>query len=181
MKTERGDDGLKESFVHVYTGNGKGKTTAALGLTIRAAGAGKKILFAQFLKTGTFCEHTALSRFADLVTVRCYGTGDFIRNTVRPDHREAAREGFADLEALVRHGMFDLVVCDELTAVINYGMIMRRDVEKLVGQRPVGCEIVITGRGAPDWLVDCADLVTEMREVRHYYHAGVKARRGIEM
>jgi cob(I)alamin adenosyltransferase len=173
MVNERG-------YFQIYTGNGKGKTTAALGLVLRAAGAGKMVLFTQFLKTKTFSEHKALECFSDLIAIHCFGTGDFIRGEVRPEHREAAQRGYAMLCALMEHHRFSVVVCDEIITALNLGLLTKEQVLVLSDRCVRTGEVVFTGRCAPEYLIEHADLVTEMVEVKHYYSAGVVARRGIE-
>lgn len=167
-------------YVHIYTGNGKGKTTAALGLALRAAGAGKRVLLVQFLKTATCSEHRTLERFSDLITVRCYGTGEFIRGEVKPDHRLAAERGFKEMCLLLKNEDYSVVICDEIITVLNLGMLSKEQVVSAVNNRPAGCEMVLTGRDAPGYLIKIADLVTEMVEVKHYFTSGVVARTGIE-
>ena len=170
----------KKGFLHLYTGNGKGKTTAALGLTLRAAGAGRKVLFTQFLKTATFSEHAALERFSDLVTVRCFGTGDFIRGEVQPHHRSAAMEGYTALLSLLDRKNYSVIVGDEIITALHLGLLTGEQILALVSRKPEGSEMIFTGRDAPAYLVEIADLVTEMVEVKHYYAAGIPARKGIE-
>jgi cob(I)alamin adenosyltransferase len=167
-------------YVHIYTGNGKGKTTAALGLALRAAGAGRRVLITQFLKTASCSEHKALERFSDLITVHCYGTGDFIRGKVRSEHRLAATAGFAELSERLQTGNYSVVVCDEIISALNIGLLSKEQMVTMIKNRPSRSELVLTGRDAPDYLIEIADLVTEMVEVKHYYTAGVVARAGIE-
>ncbi len=173
MMNERG-------YFQIYTGNGKGKTTAALGLAFRAAGAEKMVLFTQFLKTKTFSEHKALERFQDLISIHCFGTGDFVRDEVRPEHREAAQRGFATIGALIEHHHFSVIVCDEILTALNLGLLAKEQVLALLDRCVRTGELVFTGRNAPEYLVQRADLVTEMVEVKHYFTAGVAARKGIE-
>ncbi len=172
---------MNDGFVHIYTGNGKGKTTAALGLAIRAVGAGKRVLFAQFLKKASYCEHRALERFSDLIDVRCFGTGEFIINGIKPEDHHAAQDGLNDISRTMTYEPFDLIVLDEVIIALTLGLISIEQLIVLIRERPPHCEIVLTGRGAPEQLIDVADLVTEMVEIKHYYNQGVEARRGIEL
>jgi len=167
-------------YVQVYTGNGKGKTTAALGLALRAAGAGLRVLIVQFAKKGPYSEHLALERFADLITVRTAGTGAFLKK--EPDEAEirAARQGFDEARRDVLSGGYDVVVLDEIHVATHHGLIAVEDLLDLIAVRPLGVELVLTGRNADARVLEKADLVTEMREVKHYYEKGVPAREGIE-
>ncbi len=166
--------------IHIYTGDGKGKTTAALGLTLRAAGAGFRILFVQFLKKGEFSEHRALRLLGDSVEVLQFGSGRFVRG--RPDESDCRRaeEGLATTAALLGTGRFDMVVLDEINVAVSMGMLGEKDVLEFLDKCPRGVEVVLTGRNASAGLVERADLVTECRMIKHYYQKGIKARTGIE-
>ena len=170
----------ERAYVQVYTGDGKGKTTAALGLALRAAGAGMKVYFAQFIKHGRFSEIAALERYADRVTVRQFGRGHLIREDVAEADLAAAREGLAAIQAAVRSGNYRVIVLDEACAAMQCGLLCVEDVLALIDASDHGVEIVITGRYAPAELIERADLVTEMKEIKHYYRHGVMARNGIE-
>jgi cob(I)alamin adenosyltransferase len=166
--------------VQVYTGDGKGKTTAALGLALRAAGAGMRVFLVRFLKTGNSSELAALERFADLVTVRSYGRAGFIRGEPAPEDIERARNGFTEVRAAVASGAYPLVILDEVNVAVHLGLLPAEEVLDLMDERPGHVELVLTGRQADPRIVERADLVTEMREVKHPYHAGVPARKGID-
>ena len=168
-------------YVQVYTGDGKGKTTAALGLAIRATGAGMRVFLARFLKTGNSSELAALDRFADLVTVRSYGRAGFIRGEPAPEDIERARNGFTEVRAAVASGAYPLVILDEVNVAVHLGLVAAEEVLDLMDKRPGHVELVLTGRQADPRIVERADLVTEMREVKHPYHAGVPARKGIDV
>jgi cob(I)alamin adenosyltransferase len=167
-------------FLHIYTGNGKGKTTAALGLALRAAGAGKRVLLAQFLKKADCSEHKALERFRDRIKVCCFGTGEFVKREVRPDQIRQAKNGLEEISLLLMQEHFDCVILDEIIAALAFGVISIEELLDFIGRRPPDSEMVLTGRGAPQRLIDIADLVTEMVEVKHYFHRGIAAREGIE-
>jgi len=171
---------MRTGFVQVYTGNGKGKTTAAFGLALRAAGAGLRVFIAQFVKGMPYSELTALKRFADIVTIRQYGTGCFIFEQPGPEDREAARRGLAEIAPLVRDGDYDLVILDEINIATHYGLLSVEEIIELIEGRAPGVELVLTGRYADERILEHADLVTEMVERRHYYQKGVQARTGIE-
>jgi len=170
----------KTGYVQVYTGNGKGKTTAALGLILRAAGAGMRALLVQFLKNPDYSEHRALKSLGDLVTIRTFGGDRRIGSPVTDEDRRKAAEGLEFLRSALASGDYDLVVADEINVAAMIGVLSEEDVLALIDARPSGVELVLTGRGATEAVTGRADLVTEMREVRHYFSAGVQARRGIE-
>jgi len=167
-------------YVQVYTGNGKGKTTAAIGLAVRALGAGWRVFIAQFLKTGDYSEHKALARFSDLLTVKTYGRNVFIRGTPEDEDIRLAQQAMQEIAASVASEQYRLVVLDEANVAIHYGLIRVEHILDLFDQSPKGIEFVITGRHADPRLIARADLVTEMQEVKHYYQQGVKARVGVE-
>ena len=169
-----------KGFVQVYTGNGKGKTTAALGLALRAAGAGLSVFIGQFLKQGDYSEINALKRFDDLITLRQYGQGRFVRGEPSPEEIAAARAGLADLRTAMASRTYDLVVVEEGNVAVACGLITVAELLDLVAARPDSTELLITGRNAPPELIAKADLVTEMREIKHYYQRGITARVGIE-
>ena len=169
-----------QGFVQIYTGDGKGKTTAALGLVLRAAGAGLRVYFGQFIKNADYSEIKALARFADCITVRQFGRGCFLLTEPAPEDRAAARRALEGLSEALTSGDYDLVIADEANVAVALGLIEANDLVSLIDRRPEQVELVLTGRGAPEAVLARADLVTEMRCVRHYYDRGVLARPGIE-
>ena len=169
-----------KGYVHVYTGDGKGKTTAALGLSIRAAGAGLKIFFAQFIKDSDYSEIKALRRFSDLIAVEQFGLGCFIGREPSSSDIEAARNGLDRLKSLLSSGEYHLFILDEATIAIKYDLFSEQDILDLIALKPENAELVITGRSASPRIIEKADLVTEMKAVRHYFEKGVQARVGIE-
>jgi cob(I)alamin adenosyltransferase len=169
-----------KGYIQVYTGNGKGKTTAALGLTLRAVGAGRKVFFAQFVKGQVYSEVKALQHYVPSVEVRQYGLNCFIRNTPTPADIEAARKGLEEVRRVILSGEYDLVVLDEASIAVFYGLFSATELTDTIKLKPDETEIVVTGRYAAPELTDLADLVTEMREIKHYYNDGVEAREGIE-
>jgi cob(I)alamin adenosyltransferase len=175
------DRRLKQGLIQVYTGDGKGKTTCALGLALRAVGQGFKVFMVQFLKTDDTGEKEAARRLAPDFTLQSFGTPGFPRLT-EPDAQtlEKVREAFALARQIILAGDHDLVILDEINLTLTYGLLPLAEMLELVRQRPPHVEVVLTGRGAPPELVALADLVTEMHPVKHYFEAGVKARRGIE-
>ncbi|MFP4164116.1 MAG: cob(I)yrinic acid a,c-diamide adenosyltransferase [Chitinispirillaceae bacterium] len=169
-----------KGYLQVYTGNGKGKTTAAIGLAVRAAGAGLRVLFAQFVKGMKYSEIGALDRFDDLIVVRQYGRGCFIERKAEQADRDAAQRGLEEIRTFLVNDAFDVVILDEANIAMYYSLFTVDELLGVIQQRHSFCEMIVTGRYAPQKLIDRADLVTEMREVRHYYAHGVQARTGIE-
>ncbi len=169
-----------KGYFQVYTGNGKGKTTAAIGLAIRAAGAGLNVLFAQFVKGMKYNEINALEQFHDRISVRQYGRGCFIEQAAQPEDVDMAIKGLNDIRECLRDGNFDVVILDEACIALHYSLFTVDELLQIIRTRPANCEIVVTGRYAPQELIDSADLVTEMKEIKHYYTKGVQARNGIE-
>jgi cob(I)alamin adenosyltransferase len=165
--------------VHVYTGDGKGKTTAALGLALRASGAGLRVYIGQFLKRGRFAEVKAVGSLPR-VTLEQFGRPGFVRTTPGEEHCRAARWGLAAVAAALTSGRFDVVIADELCTAVKAGVVTADSAMRLMALRPAGVELVLTGRGAPACVKRVADLVTEMRMRKHYFTRGVKARKGIE-
>jgi cob(I)alamin adenosyltransferase len=175
-------DEFDRGYLQIYTGNGKGKTTAAIGLAVRALGAGMNVFFAQFIKGGRYSEIESLESISGGGAFICrqYGKGCFIMRA--PDEMDlaAARDGLADALREMRSGQYQLVVLDEANVAVKLGLLDESALLGFVEERPESVELVITGRGATDALIERADLVTEMREIKHYYQKGIRARRGIE-
>jgi cob(I)alamin adenosyltransferase len=176
---------MEKAYVHVYTGDGKGKTTAALGLSLRALGAGLDVYIGQFIKGMRYSEIAALEALdgalgAGRLEVRQYGRGCFIGREPEASDFEAAQAGLAAARDAVMSEDWDLVILDELNVALSKGLVAESDVIDLLERRPASVELVLTGRGAPGAVLARADLVTEMRCARHYYEAGVQARDGIE-
>ena len=167
-------------FVQVYTGEGKGKTTAAFGLTFRAAGRGLKVYIAQFLKKGDFGEVIALRRFSDLVTIEQFGLGRFTDGKPVQEDIDAAQEGLERVKTIMASNAHDIIILEEANVAAKYGCISVSDLVRLIERKPSEMELVITGRGAAQEIIDHADLVTEMKAIKHYYKKGVTARIGIE-
>jgi len=169
-----------KGYVQIYTGDGKGKTTAAIGLAVRAAGAGLTVFIAQFMKLGNYGEIAALKRLSDRITVEQFGTGRFIRGNPAPEDFAAARRGIERVREIFAGRGHQLVILDEANVAAACGLFSPADLLDLVQARPAGVEVVLTGRQAAPELIARADLVTEMKAVKHYYPAGVAARVGIE-
>jgi cob(I)alamin adenosyltransferase len=168
------------TYVHVYTGDGKGKTTAAMGLALRAAGAGLKVYFGQFMKKFDYSEILALKRFSDQITVVQFGTGHYVIGNPAPEDVEAARLGLEHIEAALHSGQYNMVIADEANVAVSCNLLKEEDVMALIRGKPASVELVLTGRRATANIIAAADLVTEMKAVKHYYTNGVTARKGIE-
>ncbi len=173
-------EGWLKGYVHVYTGNGKGKTTAALGLAIRALGAGFRVFIAQFIKNSFTCEMEGLKVFGNNVVFRQYGRGFIFNRSVTIEDKEISQKGLHESAEALRSGDYRLVILDEINGAIGCGLFSEEQVIEVVSTRHESVEVVLTGRGASRRLIEFADLVTEMQEVRHYFSAGVMARKGIE-
>jgi len=169
-----------KGYIQVYTGDGKGKTTAALGLALRAAGAGLRVFVAQFLKLGDYSEIAALKRMADLITVEQFGLGRFIRGAPDAEDIAAACRGLARVKEIFAAGRHAVVILDEANVAAACGLFSAVDLMDLIRARPEGVEVVLTGRNAAAAILAQAGLVTEMKALKHYYQAGVAARVGIE-
>ncbi len=169
-----------KGYVQVYTGDGKGKTTAAFGLALRAAGAGLRVFIAQFAKGKKFSEHKALERFPDLIIIKQYGSGEFIKGKPSDEDIKAAHDGLSEVRSALSSGNFDVIILDEANIATHFGLISVDELLELIDSRPANVELVITGRRADKRIIDRADLVTEMVELKHYYQKGADARKGID-
>ncbi len=169
-----------KGYIQVYTGNGKGKTTAALGLALRAVGAGKKVLFAQFIKGKPYSEIEAIEKFVPEITIKQFGLGCFILEKPTEADIQAARKGLAEVAGILKSGDFHLVILDEVNIALYYQLFSIDEFLDVLKNKKPETEVVVTGRYAPAELIKMADLVTEMKEVKHYYTKGIEARKGIE-
>lgn len=171
---------MDQGKVQVYTGNGKGKTTAAVGLAVRAAGAGLRVYFGQFMKNNETGELAAFRALGDRIEAEQYGTGGEIAAPDPQADALSARAGLERAREALLSGRYDVVVLDEANVADALGYLDAGSLLGLIRERPRDVELVLTGRGAGGDIRAAADLVTEMREVKHYYRNGVPARRGIE-
>jgi cob(I)alamin adenosyltransferase len=171
---------LTTGYVQVYTGNGKGKTTAAIGLAIRAVGAGFRVLIVQFLKNGNYSEIKTLGRLSRLITLEQYGAKRIIGQSPTEIDRILFRKGLERVKATLDTGKYQMVVMDEANVAVHYGLLSVEDLLGIITSKPRDVELIITGRYAHPNVVAAADLVTEMKEVKHYYRKGVPGRLGIE-
>ncbi|MBL7053407.1 MAG: cob(I)yrinic acid a,c-diamide adenosyltransferase [Candidatus Portnoybacteria bacterium] len=167
-------------MIHIYTGNGKGKTTAALGLGLRAIGASKKVLLIQFLKDGQSSEIKGIKKLPNFDT-KAFGRKGFLnKNKLTKKDFDPARRGFLFAKKAIQSKKYNLIILDEINIVINLGLLKIEEVIDLIKKAPLKTELILTGRNANKKLIQSADLVTEMKEIKHYYKKGVKARKGIE-
>ena len=169
-----------KGYIQVYTGDGKGKTTAALGLALRAVGAGKKVLLVQFLKGRPSSEECALSRLAPDITLKQYGRKRLILSKPQEKDIAKAQEGLKEVQKALRSKHYDLIILDEINMAVYLKVLAVEDLLSLLQEKPENLELVLTGRNAHPRVLEKADLVTEMKEIKHYYSRGVKARTGIE-
>lgn len=172
---------MDKGLLIVFTGDGKGKTTAALGMALRAAGHGMKVLILQFIKGArSYGELEALRRFPE-VTIEQLGTGFTWQKESLEEDARLARSGWERAVTAIEKGAHQMIILDEMNYVLSYGLLPLEPVLKEVAARPGNLHMVFTGRGAPEELIRAADLVTEMRQIKHPYHeGGVKAQPGIE-
>ncbi|MGE4579944.1 MAG: cob(I)yrinic acid a,c-diamide adenosyltransferase [Desulfuromonadales bacterium] len=173
---------MEQGRVQVYTGNGKGKTTAALGLALRAVGRGFKVCMVQFIKGGgEYGEHEAARRLAPQLTIHQTGRDNWIfKDKLDPEDIRIAQEALVLARQALTSGDYDLVILDEINGAVWFGLLSVEDILDLMAARPASVELVLTGRSADPRVIEAADLVTEMTEVKHYYQQGVPARIGIE-
>jgi cob(I)alamin adenosyltransferase len=173
---------LEQGLVSIFTGDGKGKTTAAIGTAVRAAGHGLRVFIVFFMKSKDYLygEVNALSRLTN-VTVASFGHKGWVnKEDVKPEHKQQARLALNAAREAMLSGNYDLVVLDEVNVATNYNLISLDEVVKLIDDKPQNVELILTGRYADPKLVQMADLVTEMLMIKHPYTTGVKARRGID-
>ncbi len=173
---------LEKGYIQLYTGNGKGKTTAALGLALRASGAGLKTIIIQFMKGQHYSELEAIKKLKGLVTIEQYGSGKFymLNDENFEEHYTLAKNGLKRANEVLTDSKFDIVILDEIVTSISNKIITLDETIKLIELKPKNKELVLTGRGASQHLISLCDLVTEMTDIKHYFSEGVKARIGIE-
>ncbi|MCP2605244.1 cob(I)yrinic acid a,c-diamide adenosyltransferase [Candidatus Aminicenantes bacterium AH-873-B07] len=172
----------KKGFVQVYTGNGKGKTTAALGLALRALGHGYRTYIGQFLKGQFYGELEAIKYLSSFITIEQFGRKGFIHVTHNTDEedKKRAREGLEKCRKAMLSGKYKIIILDEINVALYFDLLTEEEVLKFIDQKPKQVELILTGRYAPQSIIERADLVTEMKEIKHYYHQGIKARKGFE-
>lgn len=171
---------LKKGFIHVYTGNGKGKTTAAIGLGIRAIGNGLKVVMIQFMKGRRYSELDGLQNIKNFMVVQ-FGRDEFVSKE-KPEQIDIdlARKGFIYAKEVIQRGGYDLVILDEVNVAVDFNLISLKEVIELLENKPVGLELVLTGRYASPEIIKHADIVSEILEIKHPYQKGVQSRKGID-
>ena len=171
-----------KGYIHVYTGNGKGKTSAALGLALRAAGHGFKTFFGQFLKGQDYGELSAIQKFSPHITIEQFGRKGFIHVTENPDKEDIdrAQQGLERCYKMMKSQKYRIIVLDEINVAVHFNLFTEKRIHDFLDEKPEEIELILTGRYAPESFIQRADLVTEMKEIKHYYKNGVKARLGIE-
>ncbi len=171
---------MENGLVHVYTGNGKGKTTAALGLAMRAAGHGFKPYMVQFMKGKINYGELETAKKIPMV-IKQFGRPDFVsKEKPDPEDIRLAREGFEHAKNVIFSGEYDIVILDELNVAMDFHLIPAEEVLALIEKRPKTVELILTGRNCPSMIQRVADYVTEMLEIKHPYQEGVTARKGVE-
>jgi cob(I)alamin adenosyltransferase len=165
-------------LIQVYTGKGKGKTTAALGLALRAAGAGFKVYIAQFIKGKECSEHRALKKIKN-IKVEQFGSGRFVRKINREDIK-SAECGLEAVKKALKDQRYDVVIMDEISVALRLNLLDCKELVELLKNIPPQQEVILTGRDTPCEILKLADLVSEIKEIKHYFHKGTKARKGIE-
>jgi cob(I)alamin adenosyltransferase len=173
---------LPKGYIQVYTGNGKGKTTAALGQALRAAGRGLRTLIVMLMKDFAYGELKGLNQWNQWIRLEQYGNDRFVFRKQPPGDEDiqAAKIAVKRAREAMLSGRYDLVILDEVCVAIHFGLLETKEVVSLLKEKPPAVELILTGRYCPDELMAKADLVTEMQEIKHYYQNGVIARKGIE-
>jgi cob(I)alamin adenosyltransferase len=180
--TGDGKDHLDRGYIQIYTGNGKGKTTAALGLAFRAMGNGLKTYFGQFIKGQKYGEIVAARNSNSMITLEQYGRETFLHVSKNPSTKDKkmAYDGLSRARTAMLSGNYDIIVLDEVITSLHFNLLTVDDLLRFIEDKPANVELVLTGRYAPQELIEVADLVSEMSEVKHYYKKGISARDGIE-
>jgi cob(I)alamin adenosyltransferase len=173
---------LEQGFVQIYTGNGKGKSTAAIGQAVRAAGFGARTYIAQFMKEFPYNELISLKYLSKWITIEQFGGDEFVYKKELPGEEELAkaRKGLQTAKEKMLSNEYDLIILDEAIVAIYFKLIETKDLIEFIKIKPTNLELILTGRYCPEELIKLADLVTEMKEVKHYYQKGITSRKGIE-
>jgi cob(I)alamin adenosyltransferase len=173
---------LEKGFVQIYTGNGKGKSTAAIGQAVRAAGFGLKTYIAQFMKEYPYNELISLKHLSEWISIEQFGGDEFVYKKELPGQVELdkAKKGLQTAKEKMLSGEFELIILDEAIVAIYFKLIETKNLIDIIKAKPEDVELILTGRYCPDELIQLADLVTEMKELKHYYQKGITSRKGIE-
>ena len=169
-----------KGYVQVYTGDGKGKTTAALGLAMRAFGAGLNVYIAQFVKGMDYSELATMEALSENISLKQYGRNCFIKKAPQEADIQAAQDGLKEVKKIMCSGKYQMIILDEANIATFYNLFTVDDLLDFIRAKPEDVELVITGRRADPRIIEAADLVTEMKEIKHYYQKGIQARDGIE-
>ena len=170
---------LEKGYIQVYTGNGKGKTTAALGIALRSVCAGNKVFIGQFMKGQDYSELKACG-YMPRFEIEQFGEASFVHGEPSERDIENAQKGLLRMKEVLTSGGYDVVIFDEINTSLYFKLVSAEEVLSALDMKPKKTEVILTGRYAPQEIIDKADLVTEMREIKHYYNDGVGARVGIE-
>jgi cob(I)alamin adenosyltransferase len=171
---------MEKGYIHIYTGDGKGKTTAALGLAIRAAGHGYKTYIGQFMKGSHYGELASFQKIKE-IDIEQFGSDKCItREQVDEKHKNLAKKGLERIKEILAANEHQVVILDEICVTIWFGLVAEQDIMEVLDSKPSEVEVILTGRNASLSLIKRADLVTEMKEISHYYSNGIEARDGIE-
>lgn len=170
---------LDKGYIQVYTGNGKGKTTASLGIALRTICAGNKVFMGQFMKGQSYSELKAAEYLPGFVMEQ-FGDPEFFKGQPMPKDYENAKRGLNRIREVIASGEYDMVILDEINTTLFFKLLEVKDVLEVLSLKPENMELILTGRYAPEEIIEAADLVTEMKEIKHYYTKGVMARTGIE-
>ena len=173
---------LEQGYIQIYTGNGKGKTTAAIGQAVRAAGFGLKTYIAQFMKEFPYNELRSLDYLKNWITIEQFCGDEFVYKKELPGEEELAKakKGLQTSKEKMLSGEYDLIILDEAIVSIHFKLVETKELVEFIKIKPANVELILTGRYCPEELIELADLVTEMKEVKHYYQKGITSRRGIE-
>ena len=173
---------LEQGFIQIYTGNGKGKTTAAIGQAVRAAGLGLKTYIAQFMKEFPYSELNSLKHLKNWITIEQFCGDEFVYKKELPGEEDLvkARKGLRTAKEKMLSGEYDLIILDEAIVATYFKLIETAELIEIIKLKPEKVELILTGRYCPKELIELADLVTDMKEVKHYYQKGIKSRKGIE-
>jgi len=173
---------LEKGYIQIYTGNGKGKTTAVLGQALRAAGRGLKTFIVQFMKNSPYGEIKILEQMPNWITLEYYGNDSFVFSNKAAGETDIymAQQALHRARKAMSSNKYDIVIMDEVCVALFFALLKTQDVLSLLEEKPGNIELILTGRYCPPELIEKADLVTEMQEIKHYYQKGVAARKGIE-
>jgi cob(I)alamin adenosyltransferase len=180
-ETSKESQTKNKGLVIVITGDGKGKTTSAFGQVLRAVGQGYRVLVVQFMKGRKYGEYKAAKEYLPNVTVRLVGLDSFVmRDNPAAIDIEMAQKGFALVKKAVKSGKYDMIIMDEMNVALDFKLVDLKEVIEMIENRPAGIDLILTGRNAPEEIKNLADTVSEVKEIKHHYAAGIKNRAGIE-